>query len=111
MKHLSNSQIELGTREIAVLRELVRARTFKRIAGQLDIETATVKSYVGALCAELGLATRAELTTWAFQHPEALRGQPVDPAPHTPDCACDGPYCSIVNPPRFQLVWVQPKAA
>jgi two-component system NarL family response regulator len=58
---------ELSTREIEVLRRVVKGLSNKEVAGQLFITEATVKLHVGNILAKLGVQDRTQASTVAIQ--------------------------------------------
>jgi DNA-binding NarL/FixJ family response regulator len=83
----------LSPRERDVVRLIACAHSDKQIAFALGLSVNTVRSYVREVAGGLGISTRAELTRWAMQHPEARRGELASRATHEldPDCIC--PFC------------------
>ncbi len=67
----------LSTRELEVLRELVRGAGNKEIAAALHIAPATVKRHLENLYEKTGLRTRAAIAVWAMQH-DLLADAPRD---------------------------------
>ena len=57
----------LNDRELAVLRRIVRGRSNKEIAADLDLAEVTVKFHVGNLLEKLGAADRTQAATAAIQ--------------------------------------------
>ena len=71
---LQRPKLSLTVRERQVLRILISGRSNLEIAEQLNIESKTVKVYVGRLLQKLGVPNRVALTVRAIEMPELLAG-------------------------------------
>jgi DNA-binding NarL/FixJ family response regulator len=58
---------ELTPRESDVLEQIVRGRSNKEIASELEISEATVKTHINSLLAKLGVTDRTQATTAAIR--------------------------------------------
>lgn len=58
----------LTARELDVIATLVKGRSNKEIARELDIGLRTVESYVSAILSKLGVRSRTEATVFAIEH-------------------------------------------
>jgi two-component system NarL family response regulator len=61
------SGTELTARELEVLKQIVRGKSNKEIAGLLKISEATVKSHINNILSKLGVTDRTQATTTALQ--------------------------------------------
>ncbi len=66
----------LTDRELAVAREIARARTNHEIAAALFITLSTVKGHVAAIQSKLGLPNRVAITNWIRDNGLLGEGQP-----------------------------------
>ena len=58
---------ELTPRESDVLEQIVRGKSNRKIAAELEISEATVKTHINSLLSKLGVADRTQATTAALQ--------------------------------------------
>ncbi len=58
---------ELTPREFDVLEQIVRGKSNKEIASELDVSEATVKTHINSLLGKLGVTDRTQATTAAIQ--------------------------------------------
>jgi len=56
----------LTPREVEVLRQIARGFTYKQVAHNLDVSVKTVETHMTAVLRKLRLASRNELTKWAY---------------------------------------------
>ena len=61
------SGTELTARELEVLKQIVRGKSNKEIAGLLKISEATVKSHINNILSKLGVTDRTQAATTALQ--------------------------------------------
>ncbi len=62
------ARVSLSARELDVLQLLVRGRSNKEVADDLDIGIRTVESYVSAILQKLGVRSRTEASLYAIAH-------------------------------------------
>ena len=60
--------VKLTVRELAVVGQIARGRTYKEISVLLGISEKTVATYRERAAEKLGVKTRAELVRWALEH-------------------------------------------
>jgi DNA-binding NarL/FixJ family response regulator len=58
---------ELTPREFDVLEQIVRGKSNKEIASELDVSEATVKTHINSLLGKLGVTDRTQAATAAIQ--------------------------------------------
>lgn len=64
----ADGSVPLSEREYDVLQLLCEGASNRRIAAQLSIAEATVKTHVSVLLSKTGMSSRLELVVWAFKH-------------------------------------------
>ena len=81
--HAEDGSVALSSRERDVLHMLCEGASNRRIASQLSISEATVKSHVSVLFTKTKTRSRLEIVVWAFRHgyAPALGCTPTDRAP------------------------------
>ena len=81
--HAEDGSVTLSKRERDVLHMLCEGASNRRIASQLSISEATVKSHVSVLFTKTKTRSRLEIVVWAFRHgyAPALGYAPSDHAP------------------------------
>ena len=81
--HAEDGSVALSNRERDVLHMLCEGASNRRIASQLSISEATVKSHVSVLFTKTKTRSRLEIVVWAFRHgyAPALRCAPSGRAP------------------------------
>jgi DNA-binding NarL/FixJ family response regulator len=68
LRHPELNAPALTFRELDIVRALVRGRSNKEIALELDIGLRTVETYVSNVLAKLGVRSRTEATLYAIKH-------------------------------------------
>ena len=58
---------DLTPREFEVLEQIVRGKSNKQIAAELDVSGATVKTHINSLLGKLGVMDRTQAATAAIQ--------------------------------------------
>ena len=61
-------QLSLSPRQAEVVKHLLRGRSDKQIAGELNIGVPTIRTYLGRLLLRFGVQDRIELVLYIFQY-------------------------------------------
>jgi two-component system NarL family response regulator len=72
---------ELTPREHDVLEQIVRGRSNKEIAAELEVSEATVKTHINSLLSKLGVTDRTQAATTAIRRGLVLLESPGKPKP------------------------------
>jgi len=72
---------ELTPREHDVLEQIVRGRSNKEIAAELEVSEATVKTHINSLLSKLGVVDRTQAATTAIRRGLVLLESPGKPKP------------------------------
>ena len=65
--------IKLTHREITILRELIKGKSYKEISQTLYISVATVKFYMGQISEKLGVKGRLNILLSIFNNEDVLK--------------------------------------
>lgn len=60
--------IKFTEREITILKELVKGKSYKEISQTLYISTATVKHYMGQISEKLGVKRKINIILYILEH-------------------------------------------
>ena len=60
--------IKFTEREITILKELVKGKSYKEISQTLYISTATVKHYMGQISEKLGVKRKINIILFVLEH-------------------------------------------
>ena len=61
-------EIKFTEREITILKELVKGKSYKEISQTLYISTATVKHYMGQISEKLGVKRKINIILYILEH-------------------------------------------
>ena len=61
-------EIKFTEREITILKELVKGKSYKEISQTLYISTATVKHYIGQISEKLGVTRKINIILFVLEH-------------------------------------------
>lgn len=61
-------EIKFTEREITILKELVKGKSYKEISQTLYISTATVKHYMGQISEKLGVKRKINIILFVLEH-------------------------------------------
>ena len=61
-------EIKFTEREITILKELVKGKSYKEISQTLYISTATVKHYIGQISEKLGVKRKINIILFVLEH-------------------------------------------